>query len=1045
MNSFPRITISLIIALFVSKFLYAQDITQSTIVCNELQTMFANLDMDSSRVPTGYLLDRAFEVTNVRNYNGAALLDSNYVDVNVLRNILLTINSSIVNSAGSSIDANTFVDNLADTTSVVLGAVAFQYNYIVSNALTDNLIVYQNGLVYNSYINDILQYPFATDNVFAFTPNRSTVSGPYVRFRFSASNFVGNITPVSYEFDNGSGTYSPITLPFDSTIEYTTTGVKELRMRINFSNQTILESHSHIEILPHSITPAGAFTQPDTVKYFSHNYLGEQVSAIVSIKYKTSGANLTNPFIYVEGFDDIFVGTLTNIIGLFGNSSGSINFNSNRYFNSLMLNISGEGTGALSFQDLYDNSNISESFKQKYDILYVDWGNPLADIRANAYLLEDIISWINSKKDPIGSSRNIVFGHSMGGLVARYALRDMEIHSTPHQTSYYVSHDSPHLGANVPLGALYSIRDIYRLLYGESYNNTGILTFHLFDALLLPLTGVLESTSARQMLYYYVKRNGDLDNEKHNEWQAILEEIGFPKGDYGYPIENLCIVNGGSFTNSLADKIAHLRVNIGNNAFGFFRILLGLLTSLNNIDASFDIYRNKGGSQLVSKSAASYNKEFLWITFKKNIPLISETNHYAPSGSLRLDAADASTLQIENTTIVRPNGADTVSLFLTKPLSFIPTASALAVNDYFTHFISNPPQARIETPFDSYILRDTAQIHMYNNSSQWSWVDEMTGLSISWPSGIALTGDIFTVSSGNYGSNPQWNISNPAIANISGGILSVTTPGLITISFTSNDDGYYYCKHKTFIAGGLPPDLYLSAISSGLNYYTVTAQCSSQQSNNLLDEMAGNGQIEFVWGTKDSNGSINWNIISTSRTININASDGTKVYLKIRDSNGRECNSESLFTELSPFPIYFLSYAFEPEVVYTLFGSVWCVYDTVSDPGEFVYDPVTGSTTFNSDNYLMVWPENNGVGQIPDRIIIDGQTIMRDRIIYQYINNTLTPIYCFKLLDSTYVQSVISNISSYPSHSAVVTGFINNGNSRIRRFSVTITQGLPPL
>ena len=48
------------------------------------------------------------------------------------------------------------------------------------------------------------------------------------------------------------------------------------------------------------------------------------------------------------------------------------------------------------------------------------------------------------------SSPTLLVGHSMGGLVARYALKTMENKSEKHNVGTYVSYDSPHLGANVP-------------------------------------------------------------------------------------------------------------------------------------------------------------------------------------------------------------------------------------------------------------------------------------------------------------------------------------------------------------------------------------------------------------------------------------------------------------------------------------------------------------------------------------------------------------------------------------------------------------------
>ncbi|MEZ4874369.1 MAG: hypothetical protein R2793_02675 [Flavobacteriaceae bacterium] len=47
----------------------------------------------------------------------------------------------------------------------------------------------------------------------------------------------------------------------------------------------------------------------------------------------------------------------------------------------------------------------------------------------------------------------VIVGPSMGGQISRYALAYMEKHNIPHNTRLWVSVDSPHLGANIPVGA----------------------------------------------------------------------------------------------------------------------------------------------------------------------------------------------------------------------------------------------------------------------------------------------------------------------------------------------------------------------------------------------------------------------------------------------------------------------------------------------------------------------------------------------------------------------------------------------------------------
>jgi triacylglycerol esterase/lipase EstA (alpha/beta hydrolase family) len=52
----------------------------------------------------------------------------------------------------------------------------------------------------------------------------------------------------------------------------------------------------------------------------------------------------------------------------------------------------------------------------------------------------------------IYDSQNIILGYSMGGLVARYGLAQMVRNGQNTQTRLLLTLDSPHHGANFPLG-----------------------------------------------------------------------------------------------------------------------------------------------------------------------------------------------------------------------------------------------------------------------------------------------------------------------------------------------------------------------------------------------------------------------------------------------------------------------------------------------------------------------------------------------------------------------------------------------------------------
>jgi hypothetical protein len=70
----------------------------------------------------------------------------------------------------------------------------------------------------------------------------------------------------------------------------------------------------------------------------------------------------------------------------------------------------------------------------------------------NAMVLVELINLINTNKAPNNPEQNVVIGPSMGGIISRYALNYMEANGLDSDTRLYISFDSPHLGANIPIG-----------------------------------------------------------------------------------------------------------------------------------------------------------------------------------------------------------------------------------------------------------------------------------------------------------------------------------------------------------------------------------------------------------------------------------------------------------------------------------------------------------------------------------------------------------------------------------------------------------------
>ncbi|MFH1005695.1 MAG: T9SS type A sorting domain-containing protein [Bacteroidota bacterium] len=117
-----------------------------------------------------------------------------------------------------------------------------------------------------------------------------------------------------------------------------------------------------------------------------------------------------------------------------------------------------------------------------FDIVLLDYQNGSTYIQANARLLVTLINKIKDELIANNSKHEIVLASaSMGGIVAKYALSYMEnnastgcrsgkytpYYSAAHNVRLFLSFDSPHNGANIPIGdqlLLYFMRIIKKLV-----------------------------------------------------------------------------------------------------------------------------------------------------------------------------------------------------------------------------------------------------------------------------------------------------------------------------------------------------------------------------------------------------------------------------------------------------------------------------------------------------------------------------------------------------------------------------------------------------
>mgnify|MGYP003131919051 FL=1 len=141
---------------------------------------------------------------------------------------------------------------------------------------------------------------------------------------------------------------------------------------------------------------------------------------------------LDNPIIVLDGFDP---GDARDIGGLYAS-----------------LSFGGENMADILRAEGYDIV-ILNALLYTTDGKDIDGGGDY--IQRNAMVLAALIEEINAQK--VGDGELVVLGPSMGGLIARYGLAYMEANSIPHETRLYISFDSPHRGANIPISLQYLI------------------------------------------------------------------------------------------------------------------------------------------------------------------------------------------------------------------------------------------------------------------------------------------------------------------------------------------------------------------------------------------------------------------------------------------------------------------------------------------------------------------------------------------------------------------------------------------------------------
>lgn len=521
--------------------------------------------IDTTKISSGILLDYGYRFTDLDAYNGESPNDTNQSSFQVIEELNSSLYSSRICSAGDVLPAPQQLYDAWKTHNNVnhfaLSGILVRYQVYKQDSVirVDTL----DGRIHDRYVSGVWQDPYETKIVFAMAMPVNTVTGRDITVELPADMWITNmgaeVTAIKVDAGDGFGMrwVSPGAAAF--TVHYTTEGEKEWQFELHLSNQQVLRSMGKIWVRFAKLT-----SSLSTVTA-AEPFMGLYAQAKMRVQYANPfDPVLRKPLIIVEGFDP---GRILKPTSEFGYTDMENIFE--KYY---------EKIGITSRNELREQID-----GQHYDLVFIDWVDGMDYLQRNALALEEVIRQVNSAKQPYLGVRqqNVVWGFSMGGVISRYALKDMEDKGQDHETRLFISHDAPHQGANVPIGFLAAADHLRNLYYGS-----GMLK-DIISTKIIPSTGVLSINDAFSLPYQPAAAqmmNNHISTWTqglHDTWQSTLRAKGYPNN-----CQNVAVSNGSEC--GLSQPVLP-----GELQFGFHgSIKLGYLANLvlNNIGMSPLVY-----------------------------------------------------------------------------------------------------------------------------------------------------------------------------------------------------------------------------------------------------------------------------------------------------------------------------------------------------------------------------------------------------------------------------------------------------------------------
>tara|TARA_B110000240_G_scaffold192433_1_gene236591 strand:+ start:1207 stop:4305 length:3099 start_codon:yes stop_codon:yes gene_type:complete len=696
---------------------------------SEVDARIKNLSKTS--ITSNILIDRVFPVAGIQAFNQGTRKDTANVTHfkqawSELYRASYSKNFASIETFKQQLKAKSYAKNV-----IPIGIINTEFHEGNFGTTTQNANVGFNSST-GLFTNISGKNPFTKKQTTIIAPLVTKASGKTITFTtdnlFKLHKYGKRIKTLRLYTNNTSFTlinnYNLVNANFSTT--YSGTSTQTLRFAITYSDNTTKTTYGTVKtIKPTTYAQRGVVSQLDTINAdddllfqgYEENqaYKGKNEYRIY---YDTQNNNqvVNKPLYIIDGYDP--------------NDARKIQASDYDNYDPI------EDESLIELMKYGDDINLISSLNDKgFDVIVVnhpvyDRGSKTIDggsdyIERNAYTFISLMRYIKSIQQ--GNEKAVVIGPSMGGLITRYALAYMEKKLAEtgdnakwnHNTRLWVSFDSPHQGANIPIGVQKGIQ-----YFADELEVEGAKAF---------INEELSKPAPKQMLVNHYTNNTSLPigaPNFRNRFQNALDNLGMPNN-----LRKVALINGSIFGNLNGVSSAKY-LEIDDNLSHLGPLMLITNVFYDKFKANFyNTTNQKSGNGETFTFDGGVRGKFLWWTWwtkrtsYKSLPKSKGSYDISPGGYF-----NAQQLLVNETTnpstdftwyLLNWTFHNLNSTLIDPASSFIPTKSSLAYtgSNVLDEVIGTKDRVCSgETPFDSYFAPQENEDHIFLTTKNVAWL-----------------------------------------------------------------------------------------------------------------------------------------------------------------------------------------------------------------------------------------------------------------------------------------------------------------------------------